>query len=134
MIDASWPVRDRACIAIGRYIRSIWNRDIDVNSPIQVKSISIPTIQDILEYDQGQRLSEELVESSQEEKLSILTIMQEAIDILLNYLRTDPFHPVRESAAISLIDCILPPVTALGVSESLLKVFTLTMILSDLMV
>lgn len=132
LVDASWPVRDRACIAIGRYIRSVWNRNLDLHSSGDVRLIPIPTTQSILEYDtqhdlpvvaqDGEELSQE--ELSQE-KLTVMMILQECVEILLSYLHTDPFRPVRESAAIAIVDCILSPLTQLTSAENPLKVCSL---------
>jgi hypothetical protein len=138
LVDASWPVRDRACIAIGRYLRSIWNRNLDLQSPADIRLIPIPTTQSILnsgghlpidtDTPQGhapeaQEEGEEAVlPQAEQEKLTVLQILQESVEILLNYLHTDPFRPVRESAAIAIVDCLLPPLAPMMTTENPLKV------------
>jgi hypothetical protein len=126
LVDASWPVRDRACIAIGRYIRSIWNRNLDLQSAADIRLIPIPTTEMILHYDpqlgSGEGKEGEVAQEDQE-RLPVIKIIQESVEILLSYLHTDPFRPVRESAAIAIVDCVLPPAAPLtATTENPLKV------------
>lgn len=117
LIDSSWPVRDRACIAIARFIRSIWDRQIDVTLPVDIRFIPLPTPDDIMRYDEnignnnennGNIKYEPKQNDSEKEEITMLSIMNEVINILFNYLHNDSFRPVRESAAIAIVDCLLP--------------------------
>jgi hypothetical protein len=133
LIDASWPVRDRACIAIGRCLRSIWDRNIDMTSAVEIRIISLPSVEEIIHCQSQAEKGDEVVlekegdiDESQLEQdkkpLTVMDIVQESVEILFLYLHSDPFRPVRESAAIALVDCLLPPLSPLGSCENPLKV------------
>lgn len=126
LIDASWPVRDRACIAIARYIRSVWDRSIDLTSSIDTRFIPIPTPDDIMMFNENidnitNNKDEYQQNNNEKEEISIITIINEVIDILFNYLHNDSFRPVRESSAIAIIDCLLPPIIPTSNQNNQLK-------------
>jgi hypothetical protein len=113
LADASWPVRDSACTATGRFLRSVWLR-INYEYTFAPFIVPIPTAEDIVTgLTQPTIITSEIegVASSNgsEDKVSVHQLCEESVGLLFSFLSDDPFRPVRDSAAVAVIDAMLPP-------------------------
>jgi hypothetical protein len=88
LADTSWPIRDTAATAVGRFLRyngiklapSYFRRSIDSHGTGPVTSGAVEGMQEVV---------------------------GDLLGLLFTCLREDPFRPVRESAAVGLVDICL---------------------------
>ena len=134
LADSSWPIRDSACTAAGRMLRSLWGR-VRFSQQFIPRAVPIPSAVDIVhaagdgscpppspspplpneplamavtptalaEENTGEQTTLEGV------PVSIRELCQESLHMLFSFLLEDPFRPVRDSAAVGIVDAILPP-------------------------
>ena len=85
LADTSWPIRDTAAISVGRFLR--------FNGPALAPG-----------YFCNQSMKDDYSDKTEN---NMHEVVGDLLGMLFMCLREDPFRPVRESAAVGLVDICL---------------------------
>jgi hypothetical protein len=104
LADTSWPIRDTAATAVGRFLRfngrklapSYFTRPASVSPATATATATAPATAGSSPGGAGEGGGEGMVE-----------VVGDLLGLLFSCLREDPFRPVRESAAVGLVDICL---------------------------
>ena len=95
LADTSWPVRDSAAIAVGRFLR--YN-----GAKLSPKYFTRVVVREDIQGASGS-------EPSQSDTNQMEEVIGDLLGLLFSSLLEDPFRPVRESAVVGLVDICMGP-------------------------